>query len=101
MLAVPIGGPLLLIVALWVREGFRKHPPTLNDKSEAISAKPARWKSKRVLEQERRRQMTPYERETDKNPSTAFLVISIMFPGIWIMDVTSMSLFFIARLPKF
>lgn len=100
MLAVPIGSPLFLILILWIRDGFRKQPLTL-DESETISTKPVRSKSKWALEQERRQQMTPYECETNKNPSTAFLVISTMFPGIWIMDVTLMSLFWVARLPKF
>jgi hypothetical protein len=33
-------------------------------------------------------------------PTTAYLVISIFFPRLWILDFTSMSLYWVARLPK-
>jgi hypothetical protein len=33
-------------------------------------------------------------------PTTAFLVISIFFPRVWLIDVTCMSLYWVARIPR-
>lgn len=101
MLGVPVGSPVLLLVALWVRDGFRKEARMLDEK-DTIPARSERPKSKWKIAQEERLNATPYEREIQKNPSTALLIISmLLFPRIWIIDVTSVSLYWIARLPKF
>jgi hypothetical protein len=40
-------------------------------------------------------------RDPRHHPTTAFLVVSIFFfPGLWALDFTSMSLYWVARLPR-
>jgi hypothetical protein len=87
MIAVPVGGPVLLIVILWIREGFHKQSPALVKRGKFVAG-PSK--------------ATAYELEIRKNPSTAILVISLLlFPRIWVIDFTLVSLYWVARLPKF
>jgi hypothetical protein len=72
-----------------------------------------RWISKRPKRQsdagdksafEKRVEEIRHERQTwrFKPASTALLVISILFfPRIWMIDATSVSLYWVARLPRF
>ena len=67
------------------------------------------WLRKRQKPQTHKREGSVLEKRVEEirnwrsePASTAFLVISILFfPRIWIIDVTSVSLYWVARLPRF
>jgi hypothetical protein len=98
MLAVPIGSPVLLFVFLWVYDGFRKQSVRVE---EGPVVKPPPLPRSNLRIEPTNPEATPYELETKKNPSTALLVISaLLFPRIWMIDFTLVSLYWVARLPK-
>ncbi|UGY27322.1 hypothetical protein HU675_0011485 [Bradyrhizobium septentrionale] len=94
--AVPLGLPLMLMVVLWIVAGFRgdrtlgaiakahdlRSPPS----NSAFNTPAREWQV------ESGKALTP--------ASTAWLVVSIVFASkLWIADASSMSLYWVARLP--
>lgn len=153
LLIVPIGGPILLLVIVWIIAGFRKsereiekiqHVSTQNDVGSLETFTPRstedyyavinravgnlssndRTSRQRIYERARTlldselrgqdRSRTKYEwksfekaiRDVEKDKkkvepaSTALLCLSIFFPSYWMLDCTSMSLYWVARFPK-
>jgi hypothetical protein len=145
LLIVPIGGPLLYLVACWVIAGFRKpevrpkadEPPSqrpladyypviaravsgLTDNPPLARAAPYAHARRALnaqllpmsamqIKRERRaleEAIRKVEEESSVRPartkaSTALLVASILLlPAVWIIDPTSISLYWVARLPR-
>jgi hypothetical protein len=60
---------------------------------------PARPKRSSTLEYLKDRDKPKYENLLHR-PSTGGLVFSLLWPGFWLMDVTCMSLYWVARIPR-
>jgi hypothetical protein len=153
LLIVPIGGPILLLVIVWIIAGFRKSdwesektqdvaahndvgpletfaPRSSEDYCAVINRAVAnltindRTNRQRIYERARTvlhselrgqdRSRTKYEWKSFEKAihdienaekrvepaSTALLCFSILFPSCWMLDCSSMSLYWVARLPK-
>jgi hypothetical protein len=153
LLIVPIGGPILFFMIIWIVAGFRKfneatsqsEPPSqpstvdyyafisravseLNgNTAEAREALYERARTALVAQLHRQdppvsssqieieraalgsaiRRLEKDEQSKErlrtrelKKPSTALLIASMFFPGLWALDFTSMSIYWVARLPR-
>jgi hypothetical protein len=146
LLMVPIGGPVLFLVIVWVVAGFRKPAireadyhrvighavsklahntvearRTLYDRARAALTaqlhgrdlsisesqiafeKLALEAAIRRVEEDRLRHLREPSRihRLEQHPSTALLIVSIfLVTALWVQDFTSMSLYWVARLPK-
>ena len=129
MLIVPIGGPLLVWLSIWVVSGFRgaanedHRARTIADEGLADLGQSLRGSAERAKaemnnntyvahnaphEEDTGTAFTAQKREQDpaipkryKPASTALLVVSILvFPRLWLIDVTAVSLYWVARFPR-
>jgi len=77
------------------RKALSDHSPEGELPRELVALEAAIKKVERRAPPERVNLRSPLNR-----PSTTLLVISLFFPGLWMLDVTCMSLYWVARIPR-
>jgi hypothetical protein len=111
LLIVPIGVPIVGFAVLWVIAGFRKREPASTSKDDNNPpnpwGRPAKEPAGPSLLEKAIRDFEGFKKyihefKVEPGPaSTVGLLLSIyFFPKFWMLDATSMSLYWVARLPK-